>query len=724
MSDFMADLPTEPGVSLAVAGNRLPVTSDAGAEPGLRSGPVALQSIRVNVDLLESLMATVSELVLSRNQLLQISRTQKDSEFAAPLQRLSQMVSELQEGVMKTRMQPIGNAWATLPRIVRDLAVAGSKKIELVMVGAETELDRQVLELIKDPLTHMVRNSADHGLEAPEERLCAGKPETGVIRLNAFHQGGHVIVEIGDDGRGLALDRIKAKAIAKGVATEAEIAHLSDAQIHQFIFRPGFSTAEAVTSVSGRGVGMDVVKTNIEKIGGTIELSTRAGLGSRFTIKIPLTLAIVSALIVEVAGQRFAVPQSSVVELVQAGESGAGGLRIERLKGAPVVRLRDRLLPLVVLADLLKLDRPDRAAPLGDRYIVVTQIGPLALGLVVDRVFDTEEIVVKPVAPVVRHLTVFSGTTILGDGTVIMILDPAGIAAAIGEVPLEQAAQPNAAKAVAAQNERTASLLLFRAGSGGPKAVPLALVARLEEFDRSRFEVTEDRCVVQYRDRLTPLVGFDPAQAIGSTGLQPALVFADGDQVMALLVDEIIDIVEAALDIQLGSDQPGILGSAIIAGRATEVIDPSHFLMRANPGWFDQGLIDRKSRAAERRILVVDDSAFFREMLTPLLEAEGYRVTKAASGDEALGLRDSGSTFDAILSDIEMPGMTGLELAAEIRSGNGWRDTPLLAISGHAEALQRARALDSGFDDHIAKSDRTALLAKLSRALPPSRRAA
>ena len=383
--------------------------------------------------LLENLMTLVSELVLTRNQLLQMVRGKDDSEFATPLQRLSHITTDLQEGVMKTRMQPIGNAWAKLPRIIRDLSVEMNKKIDLQMIGAETELDRQVLELIKDPLTHMVRNSADHGLEATEDRRRIGKPEVGKIVLNAYHEGGHIIIEIADDGRGLNIARIREKVVASGLASEGETEQMSDQQVAQYIFRAGFSTAEKVTSVSGRGVGMDVVRTNIEKIGGTIELKTQQGKGTSFIIKIPLTLAIVSALIVECGGERFAIPQISVLELVRTTANSEHG--IEVINNAPVLRLRDRLLPLVSLRQLLRLGEEDGRT---ETFIVVTQVGTYTFGIIVDRVFDTEEIVVKPVAPILRHINMFSGNTILGDGSVIMILDPNGIAGSTGEIVRRQ----------------------------------------------------------------------------------------------------------------------------------------------------------------------------------------------------------------------------------------------------------------------------------------------
>lgn len=568
-----------PGVEPAAIGG-----ASTSADPTMLESAAALQSIRVNVELLETLMTTVSELVLSRNQLLQLARRQKDSEFVAPLQRLNHVVSELQENVMKTRMQPIGNAWAKLPRIVRDLAHETRKKIELVMKGADTELDRQVLELIKDPLTHMVRNSADHGIEAPDERAHAGKSETGVITLDAFHEGGQIVIEIGDDGRGLNVHKIKAKALKMGLVSEPELVGLSENQVQQFIFRAGFSTADSVTSVSGRGVGMDVVRTNIEKIGGTIEVNTRSGLGTKFTIKIPLTLAIVSALIVEVGGQSFAVPQTSVIELVRTSEDATNRQRIERLNGAPVLRLRDRLLPLIVLSDVLKLERPDVPEP-SELFVVVTQVGSQVFGMIVDQVFDTEEIVVKPMASITRHLSMFSGNTILGDGSVIMILDPAGVAGAIGNAATPSSATKNEVSQQAADIREKNALLIFRAGQGAPKAVPLRRVARLEEFDRKDIESVGGQHVIQYRGKLMPVVPFDLAVMMSAEGRQPALVFGDDERVMALLVDEVVDILETELDVHRSGNTPGIIGSAIIAGRATELIDATYFCEQAFQGW-------------------------------------------------------------------------------------------------------------------------------------------
>jgi len=687
---------------------------------GIKESQVAAQTIRINVDLLENLMTMVSELVLTRNQLLQILRQHKESDFAAPLQRLNHVTSELQEGVMKTRMQPIGNAWAKLPRLVRDLAYDLSKKIDLQMLGAETELDRQVLELIKDPLTHMVRNSADHGIETPGERIAAGKPDTGHITLNAYHEGGHIIIEISDDGRGLNVEKIKAKALRMGLSTEADLAAMSEQQIQQIIMKPGFSTAANVTSVSGRGVGMDVVKSNIEKIGGTIEMKSLESRGTTFVIKIPLTLAIVSALIVECAGERFAIPQISVVELVRAAADSEHS--IERLKGTPVLRLRNRLLPLVALQDLLRLDSEESKRE-DESYIVVTQVGTYTFGIMVDRVFDTEEIVVKPVAPIVRHIDMFSGNTILGDGSVIMILDPNGIASATGEVTIAESAQSKMAKVQASRKDDRMALLLFRAAGHAPKAVPLSLVARLEDVDLAAVEYSNDTPVVQYRGALMPLVPLDGGMGLNSEGNQPVLVFADGERSMGLVVDEILDIVEEKLSVQLSTDRPGLMGSAIIAGKATDVIDAGYYLTQAYKDWFGSS---REAYEEERlqRVLLVDDSPFFRNLLTPLLSVAGYNVTTVSNADQALDLREAGESFDVIVSDIEMPGMSGLEFAHAVKSGGPWRHTPLIALSSHATPRDLDRGRAAGFNDYVAKFDRDALLYSLSQTLAEQKGAA
>jgi two-component system chemotaxis sensor kinase CheA len=647
--------------------------------------------------------------VLTRNQLLEISRRNEDSEFKVPLQRLSSVTAELQEGVMKTRMQPIGNAWQKLPRIVRDLSGELGKHIELEMHGADTELDRQVLDLIKDPLTHMVRNSADHGLETPAERAKAGKPEQGTIRLSAYHEGGHIIICIADNGRGLDTDRIKAKAVANGLVSEADLEKMTEAQIHKFIFAPGFSTAAQVTSVSGRGVGMDVVRTNIDQIGGTIDVKSVPGEGTSITIKIPLTLAIVSALIVEAGGDRFAIPQLAVVELVRARANSEH--RIERIKNTPVLRLRNKLLPLIHLKKLLKIENGSDVSDAENSFIVVTQVGGQTFGIVVDGVFHTEEIVVKPMSTMLRHIGMFSGNTILGDGAVIMIVDPNGIAQAFGTaIDAHHQLTDEAAVARSNSTEQLTSLLVFRAGSDQPKAVPLALVTRLEELPTDKIELSNGRYMVQYREHLMPLVQMEGVQ-VRTSGAQPILVFSDDGRSMGLVVDEIIDIVEERLTIEVASGRDGMLGSAVIKNQATEVIDVGHFLPMAFADWFSRK--EMKVSTSAQTVLLVDDSSFFRNMLAPVVKAAGYRVMLANSAQEALGFLRAGQRFDVILTDIEMPEMNGFEFAEAVRADRKLGAMPIIALSSLISPAAIERGRQAGFHDYVAKFDRPGLIAAL-----------
>ncbi|WP_435640279.1 chemotaxis protein CheA [Micavibrio aeruginosavorus] len=529
----------------------------------------AAQTLRVSVDVLEELMTMVSELVLTRNQILQISRMQDDSTLSSSLQRLNHIVSELQEGVMKTRMQPVGNAWAKLPRIIRDISSELGKKIDLDMQGQETELDRQVLEMIKDPLTHMVRNAADHGIENPEQRRAAGKPETGKVKLNSYHEGGHIIIEISDDGRGLPMEKIKNKIVQNGLATEAELANMSVQQVQQYIFHAGLSTAEKITSVSGRGVGMDVVRSNIEQIGGSIEMKSIEGKGSTFTIKIPLTLAIVSALIVGVGEERFAIPQLDVRELVMVNANGPN--KIEKVNDSEVFRLRNRILPLVSLRKLMGLPLQEGSAERA-RHIAVIKVGGFNFGLIVERVFDTEEIVVKPLSSILRQQQVFSGNTILGDGQVIMILDPSGImkTAGILDNMVKQAEED--AEAEAKESVMETPLLLFRVGSKGLKAVPLKHVTRLEEIELSEIEQAGDQRVIQYYDTLMPVFYAGRADTLPKEGKRPVIVFAAKNGIAGLIVDKIMDITNFRGEFQIKSDGP-LAGSAIIEGQAADIIN-------------------------------------------------------------------------------------------------------------------------------------------------------
>lgn len=647
--------------------------SRAAAEPA--KGP---QTIRVGVETLEGLMTMVSELVLIRNQLIQTLRDQPETPFAGPLHRLNQVTSELQEGVMTTRMQPIGGAWAKLPRLVRDLASDLGKRIDLVMTGEETELDRQVMELIRDPLTHMIRNAADHGLETPEQRRAAGKPETGRIALSARHEGGAILIEMADDGRGLPAARLRDKAVEAGLISAAQATAMSDAEARQLIFLPGFSTAASVTAVSGRGVGMDVVRTNIEAIGGAIELTSVEGQGTRFTIRIPLTLSIIAGLVVECCGERFAMPQASIIELVSA--NGAAGRRIEQINGAEVLRLRDRLLPLVSLQALLGLAAPE--GPRGEACIVVARVGAFDFGVIVDRVFDTEEIVVKPVATILRHLKLYSGATILGDGAVIMILDFKGMAVEAGAGALLNGGDEVLIEAASGEADAEA-LLVFRAADDGLKAAPLAGVARIEELEPSMLEWADGRSLVQYRGQLMPVLGADGAAlSRAPEAKRPLLVFSRGARSLGLMAEEIVDIVEAAAGTELTGASTGVSGSLVVAGRATELIDVDFYWRRCD------GEAEAKVQPApahvpartSKRLLVVDDSPFVRMLLGPLLAQAGYEVEVAADPEAALALHDAGAAFDLILADTSPAGSTARRMATAFGRASAWHATPLLGL--------------------------------------------
>jgi chemotaxis protein histidine kinase CheA len=687
---------------------------------------LAESNIRVDVGLLDKLMNLVGELVLARNQILQFSSTQQDTTFLNTTQRLNLITTELQEGVMKTRMQPIGNIWSKFPRVVRDLATACGKQVHIEMEGKETELDKTIIEAIKDPLTHLARNAVDHGIEAPEKRLAAGKPPQGRLFLRAFHEGGQVNIEISDDGAGIDLERLKHKSLEKGLLTPDQAARMSDRELLNLIFLPGVSTAEKVTNVSGRGVGMDVVKTNIEKIGGTVDIQSRVGQGTTLKIKIPLTLAIIPALMVTSGGDRYAIPQVSLLELVRLeGEQARKG--IEMIHGAPVYRLRGHLLPLVHLkrelkgtanaqvqegassqvnasAELLDFaaarekhqrwfdrlhqfldgntaltveqagshndcalgkwlystglkeygDIPEmqelekthagfhalvrnvvtfKAAghhaqaeqefanvkPTSEKIvelliqvekkvlesrnvnIVVLQADDRQFGLVVDEINDTEEIVVKPLGKQLKGISTFAGATIMGDGQVALILDVLGLAQRANVVS-EVRDRSVTEKAVEAEGRRDEgeSLLLLRGPDDGRMAMPLSLVARLEEFSRSNVEKAEGRYVVQYRGQILPLIqlssalperrqqprGLKSSELGGESEKIQVVVYTDQGRSVGLVVDRILDIAHENAKAHKRVGREGTLGSLVVQSRVTELLDVKGIISAADPNFF------------------------------------------------------------------------------------------------------------------------------------------
>ena len=559
------------------------------AQQHARGQSASDSTIRVNVGQLDRLMNRVGELVLLRNQIVQYTNSTEDSELLATTQRLNLLTTELQEGVMKTRMQPIGNIWNKFPRTVRHVALACRKQVRIEMEGKETELDKTIIEAIKDPLTHLVRNAVDHGIEPPEVRRAAGKNPEGLLFLRAFHEGGQVNIEVTDDGAGLDYEKLRNKAIQKALITADQAARMTEREITKLIFLPGFSTADKVTNVSGRGVGLDVVKTNIEKIGGTVDLQSKPGQGSMVRMKIPLTLAIIPALIVTSAGDRYAIPQVSLLELVRLeGEQARKGL--ELVNGAPVYRLRGKLLPLVYLKWELKADSKtqiDASSKTESQNvnIVVLRADDRAFGLIVDEINDTEEIVVKPLSKQLKSVSLYAGATIMGDGKVALILDVLGVAQRANvlcharERVTAERQKENELIAVTDKNQRK-PMLLFQCGETGRIAMDLALVARLEEFPHNVIEVAGDQEAVQYRGQIMPLVRvthvLKSKRTMISENAHEALqvvVYADKGRSIGLVVDRILDIVEESFVLQPETARRGLLGSAVIQKRVTDILD-------------------------------------------------------------------------------------------------------------------------------------------------------
>lgn len=533
--------------------------------------PPAESTLRVDVALLDRLMNLVGELVLTRNQLVLHNAGRDDAALSAVSQRLNLLTSELQESVMKTRMQPIGVVWNKLPRIVRDLANSLHKQIDLEMEGADTELDRTLIEAIKDPLTHIVRNSCDHGIELPAERRDRGKTALGRLKLHAWHEGGQVNIEIVDDGAGIDPARVKAKALERKLLTEEQAARLSDREAVNLVFLPGFSTAAAVTNISGRGVGMDVVRTHIERIGGTVDLSSRPGEGTTVRVRIPLTLAIIPGLVVSAGGQRFVIPQINLNELIQTGS----GHRIEFAHTAPVLRCRNELLPLTDLCTVLGL--PPERVP-GEATIVVIEVDQRRFGVIVDAICDSQEIVVKPLGHQLKPLNCYAGAAIMGDGRIALILDVAGLAQRAGMTESSRQARRATAAAtrVADPDSVRRLLLLFRAGNFERLAVPLSRVARLEKIEASMVERASGRDMLQYRGRILPLLDLGLMLGTGSCAAESLLrviVVHSGADEIGMVVDEISDIVDEAVIDPRGALCPGLLGSALIGGRVTDLVD-------------------------------------------------------------------------------------------------------------------------------------------------------
>jgi len=746
------------------------------APPG---SPDRAATVRIPVPLVDRLMTLAGELVLVRNQALR-SIDAGEAAVRPVLQRLDALTSQLQGAVTQTRMQPVGNLFARFPRTVRDLARQLGKTIALEVSGTEVELDKSVLELLSDPLTHLIRNCCDHGLEPTDERARAGKPAAGRVVLSARQQGGQIYIEVRDDGRGIDVERIKRQALASGLRTAAELARLSDNEALGLITLPGFSTAPAVTDLSGRGVGMDVVKTNLDQLGGTLEIESTPGLGSTFSLRVPLTLAIIPCLLVRVGDQRYAVPQKDLEELVCL-HTQQKQTPIETTLDQEVVRLRDQLLPLVRLAEALDRPRPfdvevreaivqkyhataaisedqsTRATglaggseppdglkppdglqrpsgPSGDggrpgsepvaaTFFAVVKVGERRFGLVVDEILTNEEIVVKPMHSLLRPLACFSGATILGDGRVALILNMEGIAqhAAVRFGAAGDQRGGQRLPAAGTQLAETTPALLFRCGPQEQFAVPLAMIRRLVMIDPGRIERVGLREYIVVDGEATPLLRLDqvlPVSAGADANPLFLLLPKNLGRPLGFLATAIIDTETLPAEIARAPFQAdGVVGTAILRGRMTLLLDLCRL---AELG--DSAATPRARSPApslKKRILAVDDTEFFRELVREYLESDGYEVVTAPDGAAALRNLESGG-FDLVVSDIEMPVMDGWRLARTIRERPEFAALPLLALTTLSSDDDRARAKTCGFQGYEVKLDRQRFLETVAELLRTS----
>ncbi len=733
------------------------------SRPKKRAQPQTQQeTIRVNVRLLTRLMDLAGELVLGRNQLMQ---TLKDKDRDLPiLHTLSQRVTELQEHVMQTRMQPVGNVFNKFPRIVRDMSKKVNKKIKLIIEGDEVELDRSIIEVISDPLTHLIRNSVDHGIEPPEERVTAGKEAEGTIWLRAYQEGGQVNIEIQDDGKGIDPEVIRAKATEKRLIKPEEAKNMSNKELVNLIFLPGFSTAEKISDISGRGVGMDVVKTNFEKFGGVVEVNSEKGKGTIVTVRLPLTLAIIPSIITKVGDHRFAVPQVNLEEIVRVkGENEK--TRIERVKGYEVLRLRGHLLSLVRLADVLKIPRtfvhpqteevlPDRRINIADRRngeplspevkerralkdrrthsqvlnILVLKLGGGRYGLIVDQVLDTEEIVVKPLSSYLKSIACFSGTTIMGDGKVAMILDVQGIArtANLKLADIEEISKVEEENLTRKGMMEKQYVLLFSVNENEAFALPMSMVARLEKIEVKDIETVGEREFIQLRGTSLPLVRLERFLSVKPPDKEHKALFVIVPRMsrhpIGIIATQVIDVLETTIELDTESmREKGFLGTIIIAGRTMPMLDLFTLFETIDPE--QKEIVASISHAGKpARILLVEDTPFFMKLTRSYLESAGHEVLEATDGAKALAILHK-EPVDLVISDIEMPVMDGYELIQNLRKDENLREIPAMALTALSDERHRSKGLGIGFDDYEIKIDKTRVLTKVHKLLTKKRQA-
>jgi two-component system chemotaxis sensor kinase CheA len=719
--------PSEQRVEVATPVAPTPVENAAPAERAgtPASGAAAVESsIRVQVGVLDCLMNLAGELVLGRNQLMQTINADGHAGIDAVAARLDQVTTELQEAIMRTRMQPIGAAFSKFPRVVRDLSARLGKQCDVQMEGKEVDVDKTILEAIGDPLTHLVRNSIDHGIELPAVRQAAGKPAAGTVRLHAYHQAGKVRIDVADDGGGIHPAKLKQKAVEKGVITAEQAGRMGDREATRLIFHPGFSTAEKLTDVSGRGVGMDVVRTNIEQLGGTVDIDSTPGKGTTIQITLPLTLAIIPSLIIRSHDECFAVPQVNVLELVRI-RTNDSQLNISRVKDAEVLRLRGDLLPLVRLDGVLGLSTGGDQGTDGPVNVVVMETGPRRYGLVVDEIVDSEEIVVKPLGRHVKASTCLAGATILGDGRVALILDAAGIAVA---AELSESETNDAAADLDAQpKQRTGpdpqDLLLFSTSETDRFAVPMSLVTRLERVHTDNIKIVGGQRLLQYRGSSLPLLRLEDyvkSQPMDELDRYFVIVFRAAKHEAGLLVPVLDDIRQLApeIDAQMFRER-GVAGAFVLNSVTIRMLDVVDLAEAAYPEWFTPTTEHAHDEGEAPQLLVAEDSSFFRKQVADFLTNKGFEVIGCEDGAKAWEFL-TGEEHDVqlVITDVEMPNMNGFQLCERIKQHARLGRLPVIALTSLASDADVARGQDAGIDDYQVKMDRERVMEAVTRLLP------
>ncbi|MGC3967379.1 MAG: chemotaxis protein CheW [Pirellulales bacterium] len=701
----------EPAAAVAAKPQRAAEASEPNKPAAATGGESGTATIRVAVSVLENLVNLAGEMVLARNQLLRTIHSRRPGQISTVGAKLDQVTTAMQEAIMGARMQPVGTVFGRFPRMLRELTRRLKKQCRLTIEGADVELDRTILEAIVDPLTHLIRNSADHGLETPEAHRAAGKPVEGELKLAAFRRAGKVHITLSDDGRGIDRRRVLDKAVSQGLVAKQQADALGDREVYQLIFRPGFSTAEQVSEVSGRGVGMDVVKSHIEKVGGTVGIESTPGQGTTVHITLPLTLAILPAWIVHQGEYRIAVPESSIVELIRLNEDESGA-RIEHIDRSAVLRWRGELLPLVRLDELLPCDDAGTAARRAPpRNVIVLETGWMRYGLVVERMNNPEQIVVKPLGRHFASCPYIDGAAVLGDGRVTYVFDVQGAAAHCGLTGRHHAAA-HAAEESATQRE-TQTALLFRMADGRKAAIARMMIQRIERVDAARLRAMHGRYVVPYEDRLMPLVTLrDDMPA--PEGLGYVLVFQSQADEVGVWAKELVDIreVPTTVDVRLRTS-PAALGTVVVDGEAVEILDVFELADALRDPQLGGDAKALREEAGRTTVLLVEDVQFFRQQVGKFLRRAGYNVVMAENGAKAWQMLEAGETIDIVLTDIEMPVMNGIELCRKIKADERVQRLPVVALTSLNGEADLRRGREAGFQEWQVKLDRDRLLTSI-----------